>query len=109
MKVSEVYKPATEEFAPLLNTAKVDELKLWGKSLTIKDVALRTLKDADKIVVAFDSIDEVLVLNKTNAATLAATFGDDTDKWIGKKIQLAKVVRLYQQKPVPAIQVVPLP
>lgn len=40
----------------------------------------------DKLVVYFNETEKVLPLNKTNANTIAALHGDDTDHWKGKRI-----------------------
>lgn len=105
MKVSEVYQTKAAQF---LNTQRAEELKLLNKSLTITNVDTADIKDKTKIVVAFEETDNVLVLNQTNARILAEEWGDDTDEWIGKKLQLIKVKRTFANQLVDAIQVVPL-
>lgn len=42
----------------------------------------------DKWVVYFEELEKGLVLNKTNAKTIAGLYGDDTDDWIGEKITI---------------------
>lgn len=43
----------------------------------------------DKPVLYFDENDsKPLILNKTNAETLAAEFGPDSDSWVGSSIEL---------------------
>lgn len=42
----------------------------------------------DKFVVYFEETDKGLVLNKTNAGTIAKLYGDDADDWEGKKVAL---------------------
>lgn len=42
-----------------------------------------------KLVLYFHEVDKGLVLNKTNATTIAGLFkSDDTDDWIGKQIKM---------------------
>ena len=48
-----------------------------------------------------------VVLNKTNAKAVAALYGDESSRWIGKKIKLVTVWTDFQGKPVQAIRVIP--
>ena len=57
------------------------------------------------IVLGFESVDRKLRLNKTNAQTLSAKFGDEADAWIGKEFTLVRVSATFQGKTVPAIRV----
>jgi hypothetical protein len=41
-----------------------------------------------KPIINFRNCEKAMVLNKTNATELASMFGDDTDKWAGKTIEL---------------------
>jgi hypothetical protein len=45
-------------------------------------------KKEDKYVLYFKGVEKGMVLNKTNANTLAALLGDETDDWIGKQATL---------------------
>lgn len=45
-------------------------------------------KTEAKPTLTFDGKQKRLVLNKTNAKTIAKMYGDDTKKWIGKKITI---------------------
>lgn len=45
-------------------------------------------KKSKKLVLKFQGKEKGLALNKTNATTIAAANGPDTDHWIGKKIFL---------------------
>lgn len=104
MDVSEIYGQRLEK---LLNTAYAEEMGYFNKPLTIKATELRTIRGQNKLVVLFEEIPELLVLNKTNALVLAEAFGNDTDAWNGKKIMLQKIKRTFQGKLVDAITVVP--
>lgn len=61
-------------------------------ALTIKEVSLETVgQDADaeqKPIVYFDETDKGMVLNKTNALTIANLYGPETSGWTGKRIAL---------------------
>jgi hypothetical protein len=48
----------------------------------------RTRQENFKAVVHFEGKQKGLVLNKTNASTLADSLGDETDEWIGREITL---------------------
>jgi len=106
VKVSEIYKGG--EGGRFLNVQRVDEAGLWETALTIADVELREINDREKLVVHFKEIEDVLVLNKTNAMILAEAFGEETEEWELKQIMLRKTKRSYGGKLVDAIEVVPL-
>lgn len=44
--------------------------------------------EEEKPVVYFDSADKGLVLNRTNAFTIADLYGPETDDWVGKRITI---------------------
>lgn len=78
-------------------------LKAWDLAgrewtLIIRKVEAGVLEDARrrkkdrKPVVHFRGARKPLALNKTNAKTIAALYGNDTDRWVGK------LVTLYQAK-----------
>lgn len=85
MKMSDLYPPRfmkAEDF-------EEGETRI----LTIKNVELEELGQGknkqEKPILSFREPDtKEMVLNKTNAATIAKLYGDDTDDWIGKKIEL---------------------
>jgi hypothetical protein len=82
-----------------LNAKKVTSEKLWRKPLTISLVELEEFKKLnedtdeteDKLVVSFKETEYGLILNKTNANTLAEMYGDESDDWIGHKVSFQKV------------------
>ncbi len=45
-----------------------------------------------------------VVLNKTNALLLAATFGDETDDWVGKGIEIWGEMVMFKGKTTPGIR-----
>jgi hypothetical protein len=45
-------------------------------------------KDEDQPVVHFDEFEKGLILNRTNAESIAALHGRDTEAWAGKRITL---------------------
>lgn len=49
-----------------------------------------------------------LVCNKTNALTLVAAFGDDTDSLVGKQIELWRAMVQFQGRIVPGVRLEPV-
>ena len=45
-------------------------------------------KTQRKLVIEFEGKEKKLACNKTNARTIAAMLGDETDNWVGKEITL---------------------
>jgi hypothetical protein len=45
-----------------------------------------------------------VVLNKTNALQLAAAFGDDTDDWVGKTVEIWGEMVMFKGKATPGIR-----
>lgn len=48
---------------------------------------------------------DFLPLNRTNALTLSDAFGDDTDDWRGKHINVYRDMTMYNGKRVPCLRV----
>jgi hypothetical protein len=63
------------------------------------------LGDERKLILYFQNQKKGLVLNKTNANTIAAKYGDDTEDWLGKEIVLFEAMVDFQGKTGPAIRV----
>jgi hypothetical protein len=82
-RVSEMYPSEWLKFAALTE---------GDQTLTIEKVSetvfedQKTGKRKPQIVLHFREIDQKLSLGVGNANTLAQTFGDDTDDWVGKRI-----------------------
>lgn len=57
-------------------------------TLTISNVAMEVMGQEQKPVVYFQEAGKGMVLNKTNANTIAQMYGDDTEGWLGKQIIL---------------------
>ena len=75
-------------------------------TVTIKSVDMVTFgDDSSRPVVYFYETDKGLVLNKTNAGTIAKLYGPDTDDWEGKKINLFDTEIDFQGKQTLAIRV----
>ncbi len=66
-------------------------------------------KPENKPVMYFMGKEKGLVLNKTNADQLAAMYGDESDAWQGKTIELYTQKVQYQGQAVDGIRVAPPP
>lgn len=75
------------------NYVGAHDLKGKDVTLTIEAVAIEELtmaggKTENKPIVRFKGASKALVLNKTNAKSIAKQHGKTTDDWIGKQITL---------------------
>ena len=59
----------------------------------------------ERPVAWFKETDKGMVLNVTNANMIAFLHGDDTDEWIGKKIQLHTPPVAFRGKSAPGLRV----
>lgn len=76
--------------------------------VAVKTVAMEDVGGGDhKPVVYFEKADKGLVLNKTNAMSIAQAYGPNTDGWTGKAIELYPDTTMYQGRPTPCIRVRP--
>ncbi|WP_428938858.1 hypothetical protein [Fontivita pretiosa] len=76
--------------------------------LTIRSVAIEdvgTDRTEEKPVVSFQEIEQRLVLNRTNADTIADLYGADTDEWAGRQIILTPSETDFAGKRVPCIRI----
>jgi hypothetical protein len=90
--------------------------------VTIKSTSLEEIgfDKERKLVLAFAGTEKSMVLNKTNANTIARIFGEETDDWAGKRITLCardveyqgmmmSALRVLPQKPAAALKAAPPP
>lgn len=88
------------------NYLKAADLDGKEPTVTIKAVKSENIGEDLKLVVYFDGKDKGLVLNKTNANSIADLTGkDDTDDWPGYRVKLITAKVEYQGKRVPAIRI----
>lgn len=84
---------------------------LQGKKITlpISAAAVEEIGQGDdkdhKVVLSFKGAEKKLALNKTNAKTIAAGYGDETDNWIGEDLCLYPTTTEFQGKTVPCVRV----
>lgn len=73
---------------------------------TIANVKEEEVEDGKRLpVMYFVGKDRGLVLNKTNASTIMAVLGVETDGWIGQKIELFEMQVSFQGRMTPGIRV----
>ncbi len=74
--------------------------------LTIADVTPETFEDGtSKPCAGFHEIQQRLVLNKTNASTIAQLYGAATEGMVGKQIEVYQDVVHYQGRSTPCVRV----
>lgn len=80
-----------ETFPSTSNFLKKEDLPNPAK-VKIKSIDLMEFeqdgKPQRKLVLEFEGKEKKLACNKTNARTIAALHGDETDNWVGKEITL---------------------
>ncbi len=97
MNLDDVYK------SDWLRAANLD-----GKDMvvTIKHISTSEFKDGRvQMVLEFSELDQKLGCNATNARTIAALYGRETDAWIGKCVKLYPTRVEFQGKRVDAIRI----
>jgi hypothetical protein len=89
---------------------KSADLKGQEAKLTIANVVMEDLGGERKAVVYFDNVPKGLVLNKTNATTIADAYGENLAAWLGKVVVLYPTRVQFQGRSVEAIRIrVPAP
>ena len=86
---------------------KADDLKGRTAKRTISGCTAEVVGEDKKLVLVFSNEDTSLVLNKTNATTLAELYGPETGEWEGKAIKLVPSTTSYQGKMVKCIRISP--
>ena len=84
---------------------KADDLMGREVRVTIARVEREKMGDDFKPVVYFNDKKKGVVLNKTNAFTIANAYGDESTDWFGNDIILFSVMTEYGGKTTPAIRV----
>ena len=86
---------------------KADDLKGRTGKYTITACTAEMVGEDKRLVLTFSNNDMPLVLNKTNATTLAELYGSETGAWEGKAIKLVPSTTSFQGKPVKCIRISP--
>ena len=86
---------------------KADDLNGRSATYTVNGCTAEDVGDDTKLVLAFSEIDRPLVLNTTNATTMAELHGPETDGWEGEKVKLVPATTQYQGKLVKCTRISP--
>ena len=96
MKISETF---TQTKALTAADIKQPTLKIIGS------VTVETIRSGPAKPVAWFTDGTKLILNQFNAFELSSWYGDDTDHWTGKPVELYPASTMYQGSTVPCIRV----
>ncbi len=92
------------------NYLKADQFE-EDRTVTIREVKIESLgqgSDADdKPILYFEETEKGLVLNRTNANTVAGMYGPETDAWTGQRVTLGMSYVDFQGKQTASIRVRP--
>lgn len=87
------------------NYLKATDLQGRNVTVSIERVVMEDIaRGEQKPVLYFAGKEKGIVLNKTNANTIADAYGDETDQWAGKSLVLFEALVDYQGRSVPAIR-----
>jgi hypothetical protein len=85
---------------------RADDLGDGTRTVVIESLELEEMSDGqEKPVLYFKGMAQGLVLNRTNSYSLAEVYGDETDDWVGQRIQLYVASTEYRGQRVPCIRV----
>lgn len=84
---------------------------LQGRRIRVKVERLgqETVGQEGKWVMYFERAKKPLILNRTNAMTIAEVWGPETDNWVGGELELFSMKVPFQGKLTDALRVNPLP
>ena len=82
---------------------KAGDLQNRRHTLTIGSVVME--EGIDKPIIYFQGAQKGMAVNKTNAMMIAQLYGDNTDNWTGRQVELYTAQVLFEGKFVPAIRV----
>lgn len=74
-----------------INAQKLADNKELQLPLVIEKVEVDKVGEDEKLCLLFTSVDDRLVLNKTNLKTMIKAKGADTNKWDGSQVTLELV------------------
>jgi hypothetical protein len=83
---------------------KAADLQAKQVTVVMSHVTMETIGDDERPVLYFKGKDKGLVLNKTNANTIADAFGDDTQDWRDGEIFLFETNVEFQGKTTAGIR-----
>lgn len=74
-------------------------------TVTISSCQMEKLGDDMKPILYFEGKQKGLTLNKTNATTISALYGPESDAWVGQKLTLYSIWTEFQGKPTQGLRV----
>ena len=84
-----------------------------GRTLTIYEVKSAIIGQGEdatkKMLIGFEDVEKILVVNKTNNEILTEAYGDETDAWVGKRVILNLVSLSFKGERTLSIQLSPAP
>jgi hypothetical protein len=75
---------------------------------TISGVDMHDFGDETKAVMTFEELDKGMVLNLTNWGNIEEDYGDDSDDWIGRKVNVRVEKVAFKGKMVPGLRIYPV-
>lgn len=85
---------------------KAEDLQGGRYTLTIARVTIEEVNEGEsKPIVHFHNTKKGMVLNKTNAMNIGILYGDETDAWTGKQVELFTTMVPFGTQTVPAIRI----
>jgi hypothetical protein len=84
---------------------KAEDLDDKNHCLIMDRVKVEEVGDDTKPVLYFRGAKKGLALNVTNAKTIAAAYGEETDDWMGQELILFPTVTEFQGRTTPCIRV----
>ena len=88
-------------------SAKADK-GIDGVITIIDSVFEENINGQDKLVMRLKGQEKPMVLNQTNLNALMMAYGEDTDLWVSRKVQLIIVTVMFNGVPTEGIQVKPI-
>ena len=74
-------------------------------NVVIENVGQEGSAEEHKPVIYFAGKQKGLVLNKTNAEAIAYVYGDETDAWLGKPVEIFTMMVSFQGRMTPGIRI----
>jgi hypothetical protein len=93
-----------------LSAKALGKRKIRGKIITVFPETTKgsTKEEKTQLCMEVTGEDAKILLNKTNAAALAAVFGDNFAKWVGRTVEIKTAPTTYAGKAVQGLLVVPI-
>ena len=89
------------------DTIRAADLDGKEYAVVIASVEQKSFDDGAKLVIGFQNAKKKLIANRTNAKRIAALYGDETDQWIGREINLRAELVDFKGESVMAVRVQP--